>query len=136
MKALHTLQRWLAALLVAAVAAQFLLAGAGAFGATSFKPHTGLGWAIAVVSLILLLVALAGRRHVRASAILFATVVVQVLLGVLGENASAWFGAVHGLNALLVMGAAVNLARRTAPDRGARSAGVPPSPGRHEVPSA
>lgn len=136
MRTVHILQRWLAALLVAAVAAQFLLAGAGAFGASSFKPHTGLGWAIAVVSVILLLVALAGRRHIRASAILFAIVVVQVVLGVLGENASAWFGAVHGLNALLVMGAAVNLARRTVSARGGRPAGVPPRPGHHEVPSA
>jgi hypothetical protein len=45
--------------------------------------------------------------------VLVAAVAVQVALGVLGENTSAWFGAVHGLNALIVAGAGVNLARRT-----------------------
>ena len=128
MKRTHTAQRRLAALLVAAIAGQFVLAGAGAFGATSFKPHTSLGWAIAAISLILLVVALGGRRAQRASTILFAAVVLQAVLGVLGENASAWFGAVHALNALAVVGAAANLARRTAPANAGPSAGASPSP--------
>jgi hypothetical protein len=38
------LQRWLARLIVAAVAAQVVLAGTGGFGATSFKPHSAIGW--------------------------------------------------------------------------------------------
>ena len=128
MKPTHTVQRWLAALLFAAIAGQFLLAGAGAFGATSFKPHTSLGWAIAAISLILLVVALVGARAQRASTILFATVVMQVVLGVLGENASAWFGALHALNALAVVGAALNLARHTALANTGTPAGAPPSP--------
>lgn len=128
MKPTHTVQRWLAVLLVGALAGQFLLAGAGAFGAASFKPHTSLGWAIAALSLILLVVALVSRRAQRASVILFTAVVLQVVLGVLGENASAWFGALHALNALAVMGAAVNLARRTAPAHTGTPDGVPPRP--------
>lgn len=136
MKPIHTAQRWLAGLLVAAIAAQFLLAGAGAFHATGFGAHTGLGWAIAAVSLILLIVALLARRQQQASAILLGAVVVQVVLGVLGTNASAWFGALHALNALAVVGAAVNLARRTAPARSGAPVGAPPSPGRHGAPSA
>ncbi|HWE13874.1 MAG TPA: DUF6220 domain-containing protein [Solirubrobacteraceae bacterium] len=136
MKPIHTVQRWLAALLLAALAAQFLLAGAGAFGATSFKAHTGLGWATAGVSLILLVVALAARRAQRASAILCATVVLQVVLGVLGTKASAWFGALHALNALAVVGAAVNLARQTAPANAGTPVGVPPNPRRQEAPGA
>jgi Family of unknown function (DUF6220) len=107
------LQRWLARLILAAVAAQFVLAGAGAFGATSFKPHTAIGWVTAALCLIAVAVAALGRRELSASVLLFAVVVVQVALGVLGEKTSAWFGAVHGLNALVVAGAAVNLVRRT-----------------------
>lgn len=114
MKPIQTVHRWLAAVIVAAVAVQFLLAGAGAFHATSFKAHTAVGWATAFFSLIALIAAALGRRELRASGLLFAAVAVQVLLGVLGENSSAWFGAVHGLNALVVIAAAVNLARRTA----------------------
>lgn len=113
MKAIHVIQRWLAVVIVAAVAAQFLLAGAGAFGATSFKPHTAIGWTTAVLSLIALVLAVTGRGAVRASAVLLVAVAAQVALGVLGENSSAWFGAAHGLNALVVTGAAVDLARRT-----------------------
>jgi Family of unknown function (DUF6220) len=136
MKPIHTVQRRLAALLLAALAAQFLLAGAGAFGATSFKAHTGLGWAIAGVSLILLVVALGARRARRASAILFAAVVLQVVLGVLGTKAWAWFGALHALNALAVVGAMVNLARQTAPANAGTAVGVPPNPRRQEAPGA
>ena len=113
MNRVHAVHRWLAALTLAAVAVQFLLAGAGAFGAASFKAHTALGWATAALSLIVLAVAALGRRELRASVLLFAAIVVQVALGVLGENSSAWFGAVHGLNALVVAAAAFNLARRT-----------------------
>lgn len=109
----HGLQRWLVRLILAAVTAQFVLAGAGAFGATSFKPHTAIGWVTVVLCLIAVAVAALGRRELSASALLFAVVAVQVALGVLGENTSAWFGAVHGLNALIVAGTAVNLARRT-----------------------
>jgi hypothetical protein len=113
MRQVHRLQRWLVLLILAAVAAQFVLAGAGAFGATSFKPHTAIGWVTAALCLIAVAVAALGRRELSATALLFAVVAVQVALGVLGEKTSAWFGAVHGLNALIVAGAAVNLARRT-----------------------
>jgi Family of unknown function (DUF6220) len=113
MTRVHGLQRGLVRLILAAVATQFVLAGAGAFGATSFQPHTAIGWVTAALCLIAVAVAALGRYELSASALLFAVVVVQVVLGVLGENASAWFGAVHGLNAVIVAGAAVNLAGRT-----------------------
>jgi hypothetical protein len=105
-------------LIVAAVAAQFVLAGAGAFGATSFKPHTAIGWLTAALCLLALAVATFSRRELSASALLFAVVAAQVALGVLGEKTSAWFGAAHGLDALVAAGAAVNLARRTQTSHG------------------
>ena len=113
MPPIHGLQRWLVRLILGAVGAQFVLAGAGAFGATSFKPHTAIGWFTAALGLIAVAVAALGRRELPATASLFAVVAIQIALGVLGEKTSAWFGAVHGLNALIVAGAAVNLARRT-----------------------
>ncbi len=121
MRPIQVAHRWLARLIVVAVAVQFLLAGAGAFGATSFKAHTALGWATAAGSLLTLVIAALGHSQRRASSLLFAAVAVQVALGVLGENSSPWFGAVHGLNALVVAGAAVNLAWGTAGTRGPRS---------------
>jgi ABC-type multidrug transport system permease subunit len=114
LKPIRVAHRWLAALVAAAIGVQFLLAGAGAFHATSFDPHTGLGWMIAAASLLVLLAALLGRSELTASGLLFAAVAVQVALGVLGAQSSPWFGALHGLNALVAMGAAANLARRTA----------------------
>jgi hypothetical protein len=111
---LRSLHRGLAALVAVAVAAQFLLAGAGAFHATSFRPHTTVGWAIGLASLLILVIALAGRSERRASAALFAVVAAQIGLAVLGTHSSAWFGAIHGLNAVAVMAAAGYLARRTA----------------------
>jgi heme A synthase len=105
------------------------------------KAHTSLGWITAFLSLLALITAAFGGRELRASGLLFAAVAVQVLLGVLGENSSAWFGAVHGLNALVVMGAAVNLARRTAPTSGhglgarARPGSPDPSPPSTRTPS-
>jgi hypothetical protein len=122
MRILRQLQRWLAALIAVAVAAQFLLAGAGAFGAISFSAHTATGWTIAALSALAMILAAAARSHVRATAMLFGAVVVQVALGVLGSNTAAWFGALHGLNALVVIGAAGNLARTTAAAQTSRSA--------------
>jgi len=60
--------RWLAALIAAGVATQFVLAGAGAFGATSFQAHTAVGWMIGLASMLALLVAVVGRSELRATA--------------------------------------------------------------------
>ncbi|MGH2908143.1 MAG: hypothetical protein ACRDK8_02455 [Solirubrobacteraceae bacterium] len=114
MQILRQLQRWLAALIAAAVAVQFLLAGAGAFGAISFSAHTATGWTIAALSVLAMIVAAAARSHLRATALLLGAVVVQAALGVLGTQTAAWFGALHGLNAVVVLAAAAHLARTTA----------------------
>lgn len=59
------------------------------------------------------MVALAAMRFVRHSAALLLVVALQAALGVLGADAQAWLGALHGLNALAVLAAAGTLARRT-----------------------
>ena len=106
-------QRVLATLIAAGVAAQFFLAGAGAFGATSFSPHRALGWALLVLAGLASVVALAAMRFVRHSVMLLSLVGLQAAFGVLGADTQAWFGSLHGLNALAVMAAAGTLARRT-----------------------
>jgi hypothetical protein len=110
----QTVQRLLAPLIVVGVASQFFLAAAGAFGATSYSSHQAVGYALVIAALVALLVSLAARRQVLPSLMLAAAAVVQVVLGGLGTSSSSWFGAFHGLNALVVLGAAGNLARRTA----------------------
>jgi hypothetical protein len=107
-------QRLLALLIVAAVAAQFFLAAAGAFGAIDYSAHRTLGYSLAAATLVAVLVALLARRQLLPSLLLLVAVALQLALGSLGTSSSSWFGAFHGLNALLVMGTAGNLARRTA----------------------
>ena len=114
---------YLARLIAAAVVVQFFLAGAGAFGASSYAPHKVLGSVLLVLAGVEVLLALVARSFVRHSALLLLVVAVQVALGVLGSDTSAWFGAVHAVNALAVMGAAATLARRSlSPNRHTRHA--------------
>jgi hypothetical protein len=105
-------QRVLATLVAAGVAVQFFLAGAGAFGATSFAPHRALGWTLLLLAGIVFIVSLPARRLIGHSGVLFMVVALQAALGVLGADTEAWFGALHGLNALAVMAASATLARR------------------------
>lgn len=109
----QAVQRLLAVLIVAGVASQFFLAAAGAFGATSYSSHKAVGYGLVLAALLALLVSLTARRHMLPSLMLVAAAVVQVVLGGLGTSSSSWFGAFHGLNALVVMGTAGNLVRRT-----------------------
>jgi hypothetical protein len=103
--------RYLARLIAAAIVVQFFLAGAGAFAATSFQPHKALGWLLLLLAALEMLLALLGHTLVRHSGLLLLATVVQVILGVLGSDTSAWFGAFHAVNALGVMAAAGTLAR-------------------------
>lgn len=100
----------LAWIIVAAVVAQFFFAGLGLFGATDLRAHRLTGSLIVPASLILLILALAGRlgmRQIGLSALLLVLTIVQNLL-VRGPSLIA---ALHPVNALLVLGAAVTLAR-------------------------
>jgi Family of unknown function (DUF6220) len=92
------------------VATQFFLAGAGAFGATSFDAHRSVGSIAGLVALVGLALAALTRRHRGHSAAVVGLLVLQFALGSLGSD-EPWIGALHGLNALAVMGAAGTLAR-------------------------
>ena len=109
--ALVAAQRGIATLTMALVATQFFLAGAGAFGATSFDAHRTVGSVLVLVVLLGLLVAGLARRHVRPALLLLGVTVLQVVLGAVGSD-EPWVGAFHGVGALVVMGVAGTLARR------------------------
>jgi hypothetical protein len=119
--ALVALQRGIAVLTMALIATQFFLAGAGAFGATSFDAHKAVGSVLVLVVLLGVLVAALARRFVVHALVLLGVTVLQLVLGTLGAD-TPWIGAFHGLNALVVMGAGGTLARRTFADGAARTA--------------
>jgi hypothetical protein len=98
-------------LFLLALLLQFFLAGAGAFGATSFDAHAGLGALLALGALIILVVALLAGDLRRAAALLLAFMVVQMFLGGLGRDEEPWIGAFHALNAVAVLAVAYYLAR-------------------------
>jgi hypothetical protein len=104
-------QRGLASLAMALVVTQFFLAGAGAFGATSFDAHKTVGSVLVVVVLVGLLVAALARRHVAHAAIFLGVTVLQLVLGTVGAD-EPWVGAIHGLNAIAVMGAGGTYAQK------------------------
>jgi hypothetical protein len=102
-------QRVVASLTALLVVAQFFLAGAGAFGATSFDAHRTVGSLAVLVALVGLVIALLTRRLLAHTAAVFGLLVLQAVLGTLGGD-EPWIGAFHGLNAVAVMGAAGSLA--------------------------
>jgi hypothetical protein len=111
--------RWaLLAFLLAGVA-QICLAGLGVFrlqdqgleaaGDTAFGPHMALGFAMAGVALLILILAVIARPGARAIAgsavLVLLTSLVQSLLAGLGEDHAA-YGALHALDGLLILGVA------------------------------
>jgi hypothetical protein len=115
-------QRLLSSLTALMVVTQFFLAGAGAFGATSFDAHRTIGSLVVIVALLGLVISAATGRHRGHTAAVFGLLVLQALLGSLGGD-EPWVGALHGLNAIAVMGAAGSLAQANwAPVRTARTA--------------
>jgi hypothetical protein len=94
--------RGLAWLILAGLAVEVYLAGAGLFGVATFQPHRALGVALAVAILLLLAltpIARPGRRVVGLTALLAGLTVVQVLLRSL-RIGLPWVAALHTLNAV------------------------------------
>jgi Family of unknown function (DUF6220) len=105
-------------------AVQIFLAGLGAFSRGSgpgFEPHRILGFAMSGVALLIVVLALparAGARSIGVAVLLFLLAAGgQSLLAVLADD-SAFFGGVHALAGLALLGLAGFLqsdARRVAP---------------------
>jgi hypothetical protein len=119
-RAAQTGYRWLLLAFLVLGAVQIFLAGLGAFridnlgvsGDTAFAPHRAVGFTMAGVALLILVLALIARPGVRAvvgSVLLFLLVaLVQSLLAGLADN-TVWFGGLHALDGLAILGIAAFL---------------------------
>lgn len=128
MTALRTIFKWWVAVLLVGVLLQIAFAGYGAFYAAEkvddnpidedtfndgFGLHTGLGYLLflgAIVLVVLALLSRPGKRKVWHSAGILGLLVVQILLAWFGYAVPAVFGALHPLNAFLILGAVGSLA--------------------------
>jgi hypothetical protein len=103
----------LAAFYLAGVVVQFFLAGLGAFGATSFDPHRGLGFALGMASLVLLVIALVGRLPRVLFLFTVLLVGLNVLQSVLANINVEEIAALHVVNALAIVYVAHELMQRS-----------------------
>jgi hypothetical protein len=107
---------------------QFYLAGHGAFEfhthsltgrEDAWGPHAAFGTIMALVTLLALVFALAGRlprRILMFSGALFVFMIIQLILAGFGDSSSTrWIAALHPVNALIVTGLGIMLAMRARP---------------------
>jgi Family of unknown function (DUF6220) len=111
--------RWLLLAFLLAGVTQIFLAGLGVFrlqgeglaagGDAAFAPHRALGFTMAGIALLILVLALIARPGARAIAgsavLVLLTSLMQSLLAGLADN-HAIYGAVHALDGLLILGIA------------------------------
>jgi heme A synthase len=147
MNALRTIFRYWLLLMLALVVLQIAFAGYGAFDTAdkvangsvdeqsfedSFGLHIGFGYLVLLAGLITLLLALAarvGRRNTLHALGIFGLLIVQVLLAWTGGAVPFVFGALHPINAFLILGAVGSLAMRQwrgAPVEGVAAEPLPP----------
>jgi hypothetical protein len=117
-RAARTSYRWLLLVFLVAVAVQIFLAGLGVFsfgngdrsgGDHAFSAHQGLGFALAGVSILILVLAIAARAGRLAlwlaGALVVQTCLLQSLLDGLADD-TAVFGGLHALDGLLIAASA------------------------------
>jgi hypothetical protein len=127
---MRTVFRYWLWVFLAMVVLQIAFAGYGAFSTAdkvsdgsvdeksyedSFGLHIGFGYLVllaGLVTLILALVARPGRQRVLHSLVIFVLLIVQVLLAWTGGAVPGVFGALHPLNAFLILGAVLALTMR------------------------
>jgi Family of unknown function (DUF6220) len=111
--------RWLLLAFLLAGVTQIFLAGLGVFrlqgeglaagGDAAFAPHRALGFTMAGIALLILVLALIARPGARAIAgsavLVLLTSLMQSLLAGLADN-HAIYGALHALDGLLILGIA------------------------------
>lgn len=81
----------------------FFLAGLGSFG-EGFDAHRMLGMAMIPVALVLLVLAAVGRREALVpSGVLLVLMILQSVLAVAGREGAPVLGALHAVNALVIL---------------------------------
>jgi hypothetical protein len=103
----------LAAIYLVGVIVQFFLAGLGAFAASSYDAHQGLGLALAALALLLLVAAFVGKVPRSLLALTFTLLGLNVLQIVFARLDVAEIAALHVLNALAVALVAIELVQRS-----------------------
>ena len=108
------IHQWLARLLLLGFVLQVYLATAPLFGVgVTFRPHRVLGSALAILVILLLVLAVAGRlerQWIRLSILLVLLTIVQVILPSLRGRIS-WIAALHAVNALALIRISATIAR-------------------------
>ena len=107
------LHRGLAWLTLAGLLIQLYLAGAAAFGATSFAVHAFWGHVLGLIVIILAILAVVGglgRQRIVLSTLLFVLYIVQYALAEFRFTVP-YAAALHAVNALAVLGTTARLAR-------------------------
>ena len=131
MGALRTIFRYWLWVFVAMIVVQIAFAGYGAFDAAdktqdggsldedsfndSFGLHLGFGYLVVLAGLVTLIIALVarpGRARVIHALVIFVLLIVQLLLAYAAYAVPGVFGALHPLNAFLILGASAALAVR------------------------
>ena len=130
MNSLRTILRYWLWILVVAMLLQIAFAGYGAFDASdkaaagsldeeafddSFGLHTGFAYLIILGSLVTVVLAVAarvGRQNVLYAVGIFVLLIAQMFLGWTGADLPGVFGALHPLDAVLILGATAWLAVR------------------------
>jgi hypothetical protein len=129
MKAFQAIYKVWASLITLAVVLQIGFAGYGAFdtadkvdGGTvdedsfedSFGAHIGLGYLIFLATLVLLLLSFGarGRKRILSSLGLVGLLVLQILLAWTGASAPYVAGALHPINAFVILGLSATITMR------------------------
>lgn len=102
------------AVYLVAVVVQFFLAGLGVFGASSFDAHRGLGYALFLASVLLLVLGIVGRLPrvtLLLTLVLVFLNVLQTILATLDDDVPE-VAALHVVNALAIFLVAHLLVRR------------------------
>jgi energy-coupling factor transporter transmembrane protein EcfT len=115
------LQRSCLGLYLASVGLQVYAAGLALFGVTSFMPHAILGYLMIIGALFLVIltaVAKLPRRALMFSFIILSLAILQPVLVLVLRSSSPAIAAMHPLNAVLMIGLAVLIARNSGRSQG------------------
>jgi hypothetical protein len=105
---LPKVHRGIAIFILAGAIGQFFLGGLYAFAGDGVEVHRTLGNLLMLLGLVVLILAAVGRREaLQASAVLFGLLILQQVLGITGRELAGVLGALHTVNGLLVLGAAM-----------------------------
>ena len=103
----------LAVIYLAGVVVQFFLAGLGTFGATSFDAHQAFGLVLAVLTLVLLVLAVVGKVPRLLILLTVALLGLNVLQMFLAQVDVDEIAALHVVNALVIVFVAFEIVQRS-----------------------